>query len=198
MGADKQWAARFSEQLASGFFAAIVAAAITAWVQYEVSNQQMQHEAVRRAGEEKRRLLATSIIMSNELARISGHLSAISTGKPPIFLAMIEGWKISSEPLLKWSTDDLYLFDSNFLGHYGTLVTTLDTLSTEVDLIRDRHGNESSTEISDAEVAALRRQITVGMIASGYLLDKLVEIYRVARIPVGSSVTRVPVPIDPR
>ncbi len=89
-------------------------------------------------------------------------------------------------------------FDAHFLGHYGGLIATLDTIKSLTDFYRAKYENRSSAELSADEVKELRGHLSYAVIASGYMLEKLLEVYRDERIPVRSNIEVGTAPVEPQ
>lgn len=181
----------------TSFLAAVLASGITAAVQYHVTNKQMWHADEQRLDEERRRRLAIAIMLINKLAAIEGHLRANYASPSSIPLAALEGWRVSTASLSALATDDLFLFDSMFLGHYGTLLMSLDTLSWKIDLLLIRHDRNLSTQISVSEIEDLKKLVLAGMLSGSYLMENLLRIHRGARIPTRGNFRIYPPPVEP-
>ena len=111
-----------------------------------------------------------------------------SHAKGTIYVSMLAGWSIPTEGLTRWDTDDLSRFDANFLGHYGGLLATLGTINTLSEFYAHKYSDQVAAALTAAEASEIRRHISYAAIASGYMTEKLLEVYRKERIPVRSEI----------
>ncbi|MBK5571394.1 hypothetical protein [Ensifer sp. SSB1] len=172
----------------NSFLAAIIAAVLTSLWQSHIVERQLRHEDARAAQEDDRRKLATSIILADQISSIHGKMLGASHAKGTIYVSMLAGWSIPTEGLTRWDTDDLSKFDANFLGHYGGLLATLGTINTLSEFYAHMYSDQVAAALTEAEASEVRRHISRAVIASGYMTETLLEVYRKERIPVRSKI----------